>query len=294
MSNENYLEVQGLKMHFKRGEDVLAGVDLSLAAGSVTGLLGKNGAGKTTLMRIALGLLQADTGEVKIFGESAWQASSQARSRIGYVPQTDVAFNWMKVHDALNLVGSFYEQWDTALLDRYIKEWDVDSTAYIEDLSRGQRQKVAILMAIGHGPDLLILDEPVASLDPGARRQFLQAIVELNQDLNRSILFSTHITSDLERVAADVAVLHGGRLTFQGDLDQLKEQCQKLYFKGDSLPANMQVEGIENYTCQGNQASAFARNWSQDQTLALAQSLGVNVVAESLPLEELFLELTHE
>ena len=218
--------------------DVLSQLDFSLEPGSVTGLLGRNGSGKTTLMRVALGLLKAGKGSATLFGETAWQASPQVRARIGYVPQDSQAFSWLRVGDCLRLVGSFYDTWDDQLIRRYVHEWEIDESRYIHDLSTGQRQKVAILTAIGHRPDLLVLDEPVAGLDPGARRQFLKALVELNEDLDRTILFSTHITSDIERVVADVAVLHGGRLTYRGELDALKERCRRLYLNGTAMPAD--------------------------------------------------------
>ena len=139
-----------------------------------------------------------------------------------------------------------------------------------------------------------MLDEPVASLDPGARRQFLKALVELNQDLDRTILFSTHITSDIERVVADVAVLHEGKLRYRGELDELKEKCQRLYFSGSALPDEIGENDVQNYQRNGDRARALARDWSAERTRALSITLGVKVTAATLPLEELFLELTDD
>lgn len=294
MNDSTPLVVTDVHKHFRHGQPVLNGVELNLASGTVTGLLGRNGAGKTTLMQIALGLMKPNEGEATLFGSPALEAPAEVRQRVGYVAQGDLPFSWLRVSDCLTLIGSFYEDWDRQLVTRYANEWDVDPTAYIQDLSKGQRQKVAILMAIGHRPDLLILDEPVASLDPGARRQFLKALVELNADLNRTILFSTHITSDLERVAADVAVLHHGRIAFHGELDTLKERCRRLYFNGSPLPEVIEEAGVDHYEQAGGRATAFARDWRPERTEALSRSLGVRVVDEPLPLEELFLELTHD
>lgn len=291
---DSAMVLSDVSIAFQPERNVLDHIDLRLEPGSVTGLLGKNGAGKTTLMRIALGLLRQDSGEAKIFGEPAWGASPEARKRIGYVAQGETPFNWMRVKDCLTLVGSFYDDWDDHLVKRYLGEWELDPTSYIQDLSTGQRQKVSILAAIGHHPDLLVLDEPVASLDPGARRQFLKALVELNGDLSHTILFSTHITSDIERVAADIAVLHAGKLKFQGSLDDMKEGCRKLYFSGAPLPAELNERGIERYTQSGDKATAFAMDWNTERTRAMEQALGVNIDDEPLPLEDLFLELTHE
>ena len=287
------LVINNLSMTFEGSQPVLDQVNFELAPGSVTGLLGKNGAGKTTLMRIALGLLSPDAGDIRLFDTPAWTSPASIRKRIGYVPQAEVGFAGMRVSDALTLVSSFYDTWDDTLINRYLTEWELDSSAYIQNLSKGQQQKVAILMAIGHHPDLLILDEPVASLDPGGRRQFLQALVEMNERENQTILFSTHITSDLERVAAEVAVIHGAKLQFHGELDALKEGCQRLHFEGESLPAELSEPGISNYVLHGTRAHAFATEWSSHRAETLASSLGARVTAQPLPLEELFLEMTH-
>ncbi|HKI73768.1 MAG TPA: ABC transporter ATP-binding protein [Pseudomonadales bacterium] len=293
MMHDATLSLRDISMSFQPGRPVLDQIGLELEAGSVTGLLGKNGAGKTTLMRIALGLLRPDAGAATLFGEPAWDAAPDIRKRIGYVAQGETPFNWMRLGDCLKLVGSFYEDWDDKLVKRYLAEWDLDPSSYIQDLSTGQRQKVSILAAIGHHPDLLVLDEPVASLDPGARRQFLKALVELNQDLSHTILFSTHITSDIERVAADIAVLHEGKLKFRGNLDDMKDKCRKLYFSGSPLPAELHERGIERYVQSGDRATAFTMNWDPGQARGLESSLGIKINDERLPLEDLFLELTH-
>lgn len=285
------LAVNNLQVSFKN-QQVLAGIDLTLQPGTVTGLLGRNGAGKTTLMRAALGLLRPDQGDCRLFSHDAWDAPASERQRIGYVAQESLAFTWLRVRDALNLVGSFYENWDDKLVNRYLHEWDVDATKFVQDLSTGQRQKVAILLAIGHRPDLIVLDEPVASLDPVARRQFLQALVELNDDLGSTILFSTHITSDLERIASHVCVLHQGVMKFNGELDDLKEGCQRLHLQGDVLPESLDYPGIVHYRQSGKNGRAFASQWDSARNSDLASTLGLQVTSENLPLEELFAELT--
>lgn len=290
--SDNPLQLENLVLSYGE-KSVLDGINLTLKAGSVTGLLGRNGAGKTTLMRAALGLLRADSGSVSLFGVDAWNAAESARQRIGYVAQEGQTFSWLRIRDALKLVGSFYQQWDETLIKRYLVEWDVDAAEFIQDLSVGQRQKVSILMAMGHHPDLLVLDEPVASLDPVARRQFLQALVELNSEIGSTILFSTHITSDLERVASNVCVLHNGKLRFNGELDSLKEGCQRLHLKGEPLPEALDLSDITNYQQRGAQGTAFASNWDTARSADLATRLGIDVVGEPLPLEELFAELTH-
>jgi len=221
--NETTIELRGIKKSYGE-KSVLTGVDLSVPKGSVLGLLGTNGAGKTTLIKCALGLIRPQSGEARLLGEPAWTLSPETKSRIGYVPQIIILYHWMKVQQVIDYTAAFYPNWNHDLVARLIKELDIPTGDLTWLLSVGQRQKVAILLALGHEPDLLILDEPAASLDPLARRQFLQMIIDLAEPDKRTVLFSTHITSDLERVADSVAILKSGVIAWHGLLEELKEQ----------------------------------------------------------------------
>jgi ABC-2 type transport system ATP-binding protein len=207
-------------------KSVLTDLDLSIEQGSVVGLLGINGAGKTTLIKCALGLIRPQAGFIRLLGEDAWDLSAVAKARIGYVPQSIRFYTWMKARHLIDYTAAFYPNWDHGLVADLIKDWAIPANDRIVTLSAGQLQKLGILLAIGHNPDLLILDEPAASLDPLARRQFLQMLIDLAEPGCRTVLFSTHITSDLERVADQVAILKSGTIIWRGLLDDLKEQTQ--------------------------------------------------------------------
>ncbi len=221
--NEPTIELRGIKKSYD-GKEVLSGLDLSVRRGSVLGLLGINGAGKTTLIKCTLGLIRPQSGEARLLGEPAWTLSAEAKSRIGYVPQVINLYPWMTVRNVIDYTAAFYPSWNHELVERLIRELDIPADDRIGPLSVGQLQKVAILLALGHEPDLLILDEPAASLDPLARRRFLRMIIELAEPDRRTVLFSTHITSDLERVADSVAILKSGVIVWHGLLEELKEQ----------------------------------------------------------------------
>jgi len=221
--NETTIELSGIKKSYEN-KTVLNGLDLTVQKGSVLGLLGTNGSGKTTLIKCALGLIRPQSGEARLLGEPAWTLSPEAKSRIGYVPQVINLYEWMTVRDLIDYTAPFYPSWNQDLVARLIKELDIPPEDRVGPLSVGQRQKVAILLALGHEPDLLILDEPAASLDPLARRKFLQMIIDLAEPDKRTVLFSTHITSDLERVADSVAILKSGIIAWHGLLEDLKEQ----------------------------------------------------------------------
>jgi ABC-2 type transport system ATP-binding protein len=220
---EAAIEMKGIVKSYGK-QRVLTGLDLTVPEGSVMGLIGANGAGKTTLIKCALGLIRPQEGTARLLGEDSWSLSGRSKARIGYVPQTVGFYPWMKVRHLIDYTAAFYPNWNGELVDRLAREWDVPRDARLGPLSAGQLQKVAILLALGHDPDLLVLDEPAASLDPLARRQFLQMIIELAEPGKRTVLFSTHITSDLERVADSIAVLKDGRIAWHGLLDDLKER----------------------------------------------------------------------
>jgi ABC-2 type transport system ATP-binding protein len=221
--NDAAIELRGIVKSYGKKE-VLTGLDLAVPKGSVLGLLGTNGAGKTTLIKCALGLIRPQQGEARLLGEDSWNLSAEAKARIGYVPQVVNLYPWMKIRHLIEYTAPFYPNWNHELVARLTKEWDIPREDRIGPLSVGQLQKVAILLALGHEPELLVLDEPAASLDPLARRQFLQMIIELAEPGKRTVLFSTHITSDLERVADSVAILKSSRIAWQGLLEDLKEQ----------------------------------------------------------------------
>jgi ABC-2 type transport system ATP-binding protein len=220
---ETAMELRGVTKSYG-GKQVLTGLDLVVPRGSVLGLLGTNGAGKTTLIKCALGLIRPQSGKTRLLGESSWTLSAEAKMRIGYVPQVVNLYQWMKVRHLIEYTSAFYPMWNHSLVARLITEWSIPLEDRVGPLSVGQLQKLAILLAIGHEPELLLLDEPAASLDPLARRQFLEMIIDLAEPGKRTVLFSTHITSDLERVADSVAILKSGRIAWHGLIEELKEQ----------------------------------------------------------------------
>ncbi len=222
-SVESVVELRGIVKSYG-AKRVLAGADLSIPKGAVVGLLGTNGSGKTTLIKCALGLIRPQSGTARLLGEDAWTLSATAKMRIGYVPQIVRLYPWMKVRHLIDYTAAFYPNWNPAMVADLVKDWAIPMDDRIGPLSVGQVQKLAILLAVGHQPDLLLLDEPAASLDPLARRQFLQMIIDMAEPGRRTVLFSTHITSDLERVADRVAVLKSGRIAWYGLIDDLKEQ----------------------------------------------------------------------
>ena len=207
---------------------VLDGLDWAMPAGQVVGLLGRNGAGKTTLIETLLGLRDPDAGRAVLFGQPSKQLDDAARARIGYVPQRSDLFEWMTADQLLAYFRSFYPRWNAAKVDGLMSRWDIARDKPIGKLSGGQQQRLSIIRALAHEPELLVLDEPVSSLDPAGRRDFLRELVEQVVDRRTTVVFSTHILSDLERVAFDVAFLTEGRIALHAPLDELLESSVRL------------------------------------------------------------------
>jgi ABC-2 type transport system ATP-binding protein len=274
------------------GKTVLSDLSFDIAPGEVIGVLGKNGAGKTTLLEVMLGFTPATSGSVHIFGEDARDLPGIVKRRIGFVPQQDELLNQITVADQLALVASFYPRWDHDLIARLCVDWNVDLQARIKSLSVGERQKLSILLAFGHRPDLLVLDEPVASLDPLARRQFLEQLVELSAEGGRSVIFSSHIVSDIERLASRVWILKGGKLAWEGDLETLKETIVRVHVRGErERLKTLVVPGALASRRTPSEVIAVVGGWTPRSLDDLRVQLAADVEVEPLNLEEIFVEL---
>jgi ABC-2 type transport system ATP-binding protein len=285
------LQLENLVKQFD-GVTVLKGISAAVETGEVIGLLGLNGAGKTTLLETALGFCVPESGCSRIFNQEGIAMDQATRARIGFVPQRDELLDGIKGRAWLDLIARFYDNWDQALVDRLALEWDVPLDRRTNKLSVGQRQKLSIISALGHRPDLIILDEPVASLDPVARRRFLKELVDIASNHTRTILFSTHIVSDLERVASRVWMMQDGEITVNADMDQLKEQFVRIRFSRDAdLPSDINARHLLAKRRDSLETIALYRNWQPAMSTALFQEYGEQVQIEHLALEDLFLEL---
>ncbi|GFZ89018.1 ABC transporter ATP-binding protein [Dyella caseinilytica] len=281
------LITQGL-VHCYEGRNVLTGVDLALTSGSVLGLIGRNGAGKSTLIRAMLGLLEPLSGSSFVFGESALKLSDDAKSRIAYVPQQPEALGWLTAEQMLDFVGRFYPHWDAGFAKKMLQRWDIQPNRLLAKLSPGERQRVDLIRALASQPELLVLDEPAAALDPVARRELLRELALRAGESGTTVLFSTHIVSDLERVASEVAFLHEGKVLLHCGVDDTKERYGRLW-----LPAKMTAAAPAQSLSRrrhddGSLSLVVARDeqghWPEASTL-----LGARI--DVLGLEDLFVEI---
>jgi len=215
------LHVQGLCKRL--GTFALEDVDLTVPQGTISGLAGANGAGKSTLLKLILGLVEPDGGSIRLFGEEIAVAGPRLRARVGFVQEIPTLPGQLRLPELGCFVAPFYPTWDEAEFCRLARYFEVPAKTPFAKLSQGNRMKAALALAMAHRPQLLLLDEPTSGLDPLARREFLDLLLEIVQDEGRAVLFSTHITSDLDRIADQVALLKDGRVLLSGAKDELLE-----------------------------------------------------------------------
>ena len=200
----------------------LEDVSLSVPPGKVYGLVGENGAGKTTLIKHVLGLLRAQRGSVRVFGRDPIADPVGVLARIGYLSEERDLPGWMRVDELLRYSRAFYPDWDDDYADELVRAFALDPSATVAHLSRGQQARVGLLIALAYRPDLLVLDEPSTGLDPVVRRDILDAILRTIADEGRTVLFSSHLLDEVERVADHVAMISRGRVVLDAPLADIR------------------------------------------------------------------------
>ncbi len=219
---ESIVTVRGLSRRFG-AKLALHDVDLEVPAGSVVGIVGENGAGKTTVIKHVLGLLRAQSGQVRVFGRDPAADPVPVLARIGYLSEEPELPGWMRVHELLRYVAAFYPSWDDDYARSLVRELGLDLGKKVDQLSKGQRARAGLVTALAYRPDLLVLDEPSSGLDPVVRRDILAAIIRTVADEGRTVIFSSHLLGEVERVCDRVVMMQSGRVVFDGELDQVKE-----------------------------------------------------------------------
>ena len=285
---ESVFETRGLT---KRFGDVTAlnQVDLKSDRPSIIGLLGKNGSGKTTLMRHLVGLQLPDEGSIHTLGQSGAKLGQDELTRIGYVPQQIQLLDWMTVEQHLHYVSCFYPKWDRDREQKLLENLELDQAKVVGTLSAGNRQKLAILLAVCHRPRFLILDEPVSDLDPIVRDRLLEFLLELMREDDATILVSTHILRDVEKIVDHVICLDQGSVTTDATLDELKECYSEwlvLSNNGD-LPDQFSEPFIVGQDVSGREARLLVRQGGS-RIDDFRSTYGVEINSRPLNLEEMF------
>ncbi len=265
-------------------------ISFTVPAGSICGLVGPNGAGKTTTIRMLLDLERPDSGSVRVLGLDPTRDRLDILSRVGYVPEKHHIYEWMRVQQVLDFVADVYPRWSWQELQQLNDILELPLDRKVKELSRGELAKLALIASLSHKPEVLILDEPTSGLDPLIRRSFLSAIVGLLKDTDRIVLFSTHILSDVERVADRVIIMNEGAIAAHDTLDALRDRFCKLsiLFKSPpdedfEIPGARRVEkGLREWVAimeSGTDIDRFSHN-----------ALIADAVVHPMTLEDVFIE----
>ena len=287
--SDNVIEIERLSRHFG-AKAALDEASLSVPRGVVFGVMGENGAGKTTMIKHVLGLYKAERGAVRVFGHDPVAEPVAVLARLGYLSEERNLPQWMRIAELMRYTKAFYPAWDDAYAAELCETFELDPRQKIRGLSRGQHVRTGLLMALVHRPELLVLDEPSSGLDPVVRRDILEAIIRTVASEGRTILFSSHLLDEVERVSDRVAMLHQGRVVLEDDLDEIKSshRCLTLLFDEapattPTLPGQLSCDGEgREWTCLCNSV-----NGTQHQAAA---EMGARIVEETVPsLDEIFL-----
>ncbi|MCX6879036.1 MAG: ABC transporter ATP-binding protein [Verrucomicrobia bacterium] len=292
--NEPAITASDLAKSFRGGVIAVNGLDLTVPRGAVYGLIGRNGAGKTTTLRMLMGLLRPVRGEARVLGHDLWGAPRSIRQRVAYVSQEQqLPANKCTAELCLDL-SRLHERWDFPLAGKLAKRFGIRVEAPMAALSGGDQRKVAVLLAFAARPDVLVLDEPAAGLDPIARRQLMEEIVEfLGEGGERTVLFSTHIIEDLERVAEHVGIMDRGRMVMAGRLEELQTGMRRvqIIFNGAAVPQGFRVPGALRCHAEGPVLTAVVRIDNEVQLETLRAIPGTRVADFPLGLQEFFIAL---
>ena len=218
----NAIEIKNVTKRFK--EFTLNDVSFELPKGYIMGLIGPNGAGKTTTIKLILNMLKRDSGTIKVLGLDNIDDESKVKEEVAVVFDQPYYIDEWNLNDVEKAVGMFYKKWDGKVFDSYLKRFGLSRSKKVKDLSRGMKMKLMIAVAFSHNAKVLILDEPTGGLDPVARDEFIDLLGEYIQDGERSVIFSTHITSDLEKIADYITFIRKGKSIYTGTKDELLEK----------------------------------------------------------------------
>jgi ABC-2 type transport system ATP-binding protein len=289
LNNSAAITTRGLSRNFGSVRAV-CDLNMKVKKGSVCGFLGRNGAGKTTTIKMLLGLVRPSSGQLSLFGNCPIKNELAVKSLVGYVSENLSAYRWMKVKSLIRFISSFYPDWDDKYCRHLLKIMDLPLKRKVKNLSQGMQKKLMLLLALSHHPQLLILDEPFAGLDVPTRAELLELLAKLNREEERSIFLSSHIVSDMERIADEVIIIDEGQTLVSRSWSDLKNSVKEVRTRGlsenDETP---QLPGILTMNKAGDDHLLTVECTSEDELKSQTAKLGLECSINNLNLEDIFL-----
>jgi ABC-2 type transport system ATP-binding protein len=282
------IETQNLGRNFGQFEAV-KGVDLSVLKGTVFGLLGVNGAGKSTIIKMIVGHLRPSYGNLRVLGRTLEEDLIEIRKRVAYVSENRYLYEWMTVAESIRFTRSFHATWDDGKAADLLKRFSLPPEKKVKQLSRGNRARLCLLLALSFNPELIILDEPTSGLDPIVRRDFIENIVSEIAEAGKTVLFSSHIVDEVERVADYVGIINEGEILLTSSIDEIKSSYKRVrYATNGSRPEVAGLPGLLMVENGRHEQVLTVHGWG-DETRRALQERGVRE-PEVLPisLEDIF------
>jgi ABC-2 type transport system ATP-binding protein len=286
--DDNAIETRGLGRKFGKFEAV-KNVSLTVPRGTVYGLLGVNGAGKSTIIKMVMGHLRPTAGEVRVLGRALGEDLLGIRRRVAYVSENRYLYEWMTVEESIGFTRAFHETWDGKKAADLLKRFSLPPEKKVRQLSRGNRARLCLLLALSFNPELIVLDEPTSGLDPIVRRDFIENIVAEIAEEGKTVLFSSHIVDEVERVADYVGVMDEGELLMVSTLDDIKLSYKRVrYATNGTRPEVAGVPGVVMVENGRHEQILTVKSWG-DETLGALGERGVkNPEVLPISLEDIF------
>jgi len=285
--SEYAIAIEGLKFSYSRNE-VLKGLDLQVPRGSIFGFLGRNGAGKTTAIKLMLGLLKPNAGYCRIQGIDSQKDALAVRRIVGYMAEDQQMYGWMRIEQIVKWVASFYPGWDDKFTNQLLDMLELPRRQKVKTLSKGQNSRLALLLALGHRPKVVILDDPTLGLDPIARKDFLRHVIDLLQTNGVTVFFSSHLLYEIEPVADHVAILDGGKIVKQGETFQLRESVKKIVLLASPAIDFSKITGLLDVARYGDRLALTIEDCDASKISALKNSSDDFAREIRLNLDEIF------
>lgn len=278
---DNILHVDNLCKKYKNFK--LNNVSLQLPKGFIMGLIGENGAGKTTLIKLIMNLVKKDSGDIKIFDKDNVKFEREIKDRIGFVYDEVCYYDHMSLKENGNMVSMLYSKWDKDKFNYYLNKFELNKDKKLKELSKGMRMKFSLCIALSHGAEFIIMDEPTVGLDPVVRSEVLEELQSLMENENMGVLISTHITSDLERIADYITFIKDGSIVFSKPKDEIMEAYKII--KGD---CNILTKEVEKHF-EGISKNRFGFEGLTSQVDKVREILGDNIVVDRATIEDIMI-----
>lgn len=266
------------------------GASFSVESGRIFGLIGANGCGKSSTIRMLLGLSEPKRGESRVFGENSLTMARRTRQRIGYLSETPIEDHGLPLSGLLRYYSSFFEAWDWKLVEALTERMQVKTDRPLDDMSAGERRRCELVLTLAHNPDLLVLDDPAVGLDATVRRDFLYTALELARDEGKTILFTSHVLHDVERIVDSLAIMREGKVCVQDDLDEILACTKRIVFRDGTSSSIATVAGELSREQRGRDLIVVTQGFDAAMERELRPQASVEI--EAMNLEDIFCEVT--